>query len=402
MDVLFLLSLALLFGHLGGKVTGRVKLPGVVGYILIGLILGPSCMNLFSLKIVEHMGIVGDIALALVAFMIGSEMQAEVLKRQGAGLAAIIFLESFAAFFLVTFLIYFLTHKWYIALLFGAMAPASAPAGTVAVLQECKAKGPLTSTLLSVVGLDDGLAIIIYGFAAALAKNLLSHEYAVGVKDFLMGPALEILKSLSIGALVGVMLSYIFKKIRSSNDFLVLTLGAILLCSGLSNIWHLSLILTNLTLGLVLTNLYLHGARKASDVIQNITAPIFVVFFVLAGAHLQIRLLPAMGFVGIVYIIGRSVGLLGGAYVGATIGKAEKNVRNYLGLGILSQAGVAIGLALIVVKDFSPLGPEGEYVATLVINTIAATTIIFEVIGPVTTKIAIEKAGEVGKLNQTD
>ncbi len=227
------------------------------------------------------------------------------------------------------------------------MAPASAPAGTVAVLQEYKAKGPLTSTLLSVVGLDDGLAIIIYGFAAALAKNMLIGGQALNLTEFFMGPGLEVIKSIALGALVGYIFSYFAKKIRSKNDFLITSLGAIFLCAGLSNMFHLSLILTNLTLGLVLTNLYLHGARKATDVLGHLTAPIFVLFFVLAGAHLQIRLLPAMGLVGIVYIVGRSVGLLGGAYLGATIGKAEKNVRNYLGLGILSQAGVAIGLALI-------------------------------------------------------
>jgi Kef-type K+ transport system membrane component KefB len=151
-------------------------------------------------------------------------------------------------------------------------------------------------------------------------------------------------------------------------------------------------------LGLVLTNLYLHGARKSATAIEALTGPIFVIFFVLAGAHLKLSLLPSMGLIGILYIIGRIIGLMGGSYAGACISRADKNVRRYLGLGILSQAGVAIGLALIVVKEFSPLGPKGAHVSTLIINTIAATTIFFEILGPITTKIAITKSQEIGKL----
>ncbi len=398
MEILFLMGLALILGYAGSKIVGRFKFPGVVGYILIGLILGPSFLGIFTDHLVDSMGIISDIALAIVAFTIGSEMRAGVLRRQGAGLATIIFAESFFAFFCVAALVYFLTHKGYLALIFGAMAPASAPAGTVAVLQEYKAKGPLTSTLLSVVGLDDGLAIIIYGLAAALAKNMITGAQMMTAESFLVGPVAEIVESLILGAGVGAVLAFVLRHVRSKNETLVITLGAIFLCAGLSNAYHLSLILTNLMVGLVLTNISLHASRRAANVIEGLTAPIFVLFFVLAGAHLHLNLLPSMGLLGILYIIGRTVGLIGGAYFGATVSRADKNVRNYLGLGILSQAGVAIGLALITVKEFSALGPEGEAVATLVINTIAATTIIFEIIGPMTTKIAIEKAGEVGKL----
>jgi len=401
MDILLLIGLALVLGYAGGKLGNRFKFPSVVGYIMIGLILGPSFLNIFNNELVGSLGIISDVALGLVAFTIGSEMRSGVLRRQGKGLYAIIFCESFAAFFIVAISVYLLTHKLYLALLFGAMAPASAPAGTIAVLQECKAKGPLTSTLISVVGLDDGLAIIIYGFASVLAKTMITSSGNVfTLKTALFNPALEIVGSLAVGSVVAVVFTYFVRKTHRKAEILIMSLGAIFLCTGLSNTWHLSLILTNLALGIVMANMYLHTSRKVFNAIQDITAPIYVIFFVLAGAHLQIKLLPAMGFVGLVYIIGRIVGLMGGAYLGATIGGAEDNVRKYLGLGILSQAGVAIGLALIVVREFSPLGPEGAYVASLVINTIAATTIVFEIIGPITTKIAIERSGEAGKLKR--
>ncbi|MBN1354267.1 MAG: hypothetical protein JW994_06335, partial [Candidatus Omnitrophica bacterium] len=137
---------------------------------------------------------------------------------------------------------------------------------------------------------------------------------------------------------------------------------------------------------------------KTYDVIQGITPPLYLLFFVLAGAHLNIRLLPAMGMIGILYIIGRTTGLMSGAWFGATVTRSDENIRKYLGLGILSQAGVAIGLALLVGREFGSLNEVGKNLSTLVINTIAATTIFFEIIGPLATKIAISKAGEIGKL----
>ncbi len=400
MDTLLLVGLALLLGYAGSRITRRFKTPGVVGYILIGVILGPSLLKIFSKSMLGELGIISDMALALVAFTIGSEMRSSVLKRQGKGLASIIFAESFGAFFAVGILIYLLTKKLYLALLFAAMAPASAPAGTVVVLQEFKAKGPLTDTLLSVVGLDDGLAIVIYAFAAAIAKNLISSQASLSFSALLVNPLLEITGSIVLGFLIGFVFAYFARKIYDRNSLLIISVGAIFVCTGLSNMYHLSLILSNLTVGLVMANMFIHTSRRVFNIVQGITAPIYVIFFVLAGAHLELWLLPAMGAIGILYIIGRTSGLMGGAYLGAVISKAEDNVRKYLGLGILSQAGVAIGLALIAVREFSPLGPVGEHAALLVINTIAATTIIFEIIGPITTKIAIEKSGEIGQLRQ--
>ena len=173
MDILFFTGIAIIFGFVGGKVSNRLKLPSVVGYLLAGLILGPSFLNIFNLELLNNIGIFNDLALGVVAFIIGSEMRLSTLRKMGGGIIAIILSESFAAFLLVALGVYLLTHKLYIALIFGAMAPASAPAGTAVVLQEYKAKGPLTNALYAVVGLDDGLAIMIYAFAAALAKVLL-------------------------------------------------------------------------------------------------------------------------------------------------------------------------------------------------------------------------------------
>jgi Kef-type K+ transport system membrane component KefB len=165
----------------------------------------------------------------------------------------------------------------------------------------------------------------------------------------------------------------------------------------LSKYFHVSLILSNLGLGIVFANLFLLANRRAYQAIQSITLPIFIIFFVIAGAHLQIHLLSTMGLLGLIYIICRVLGKIGGAFFGATISKSNPAVRKYLGLGILSQAGVAIGLAILVTREFGSLGKAGEDLAVIVINTIAATTIIFEIIGPIATKFAISKAGEMNK-----
>ncbi|MDP8292584.1 MAG: cation:proton antiporter, partial [Candidatus Orphnella occulta] len=273
---------------------------------------------------------------------------------------------------------------------------ASAPAGTAVVLQECKAKGPLTNALYAVVGLDDGLAIMIYAFAAGLAKVFITHQH-MSLAGMVTKPLVEIGGSIVLGGVIGYLLGFVLKKVYNKKEILAVSIGFILLCAGLANYFHFSLILANLSLGMVFANSFLLANRRTYQSINSITLPIFIIFFVIAGAHLQISLLPAMGVLGLVYIICRTCGLMGGAYVGASIAKSPTVIRKYLGMGILSQAGVAIGLAIMVTKEFAGLGSAGKDLSIMVINTIAATTIIFEILGPIATKFAITRAGEAGK-----
>jgi len=395
MNILFFIGLAIIFGFYIGKLVKYIKLPSVVGYLIAGLFLGSSFFNIINFATLDKMNVLSDLALGIVAFIIGSEMRIALLRKMGKGLLTIILAESFGAFLLVFLGVYLLTRNLPTSLIFGAMAPASAPAGTVAVLKELKS-GPLTSTLYAVVGLDDGLAIMIYAFAAAISKMLLMHS-SISILKIVKGPIIEILGAILLGGLTGIILGYFIRKLHRKQEVLAISLGGILICIGLSNYLHFSLIMANLSMGMVFTNLFLFANRRSYDAINFITTPIFIVFFVIAGAHLQIRFLPAMGLIGLIYILCRSVGLIGGAFFGATISKMSIVIRKYLGFGILSQAGVAIGLAILVTKEFPPLGSEGQHLAVLVINTIAATTIIFEIIGPIATKFAISKAGEIGK-----
>jgi Kef-type K+ transport system membrane component KefB len=393
MSLLFFIGVALVVGLLGAKMFKKLKFPAVVGYIIAGVILGPSVLGVFNLELLDNLRGFSDLALSIVAFIIGSQMRLSILKKMGKGIVTIILSESFLAFFVVGLGVYLLTDKIYLALIFAAIAPASAPAGTAVVLQEHKAKGPLTNTLYAVVGLDDGLAIIIYAFSAALAKVFLQGG-SISLLEIAKDPLIEIFGSIMLGVLMGIIFGYFVRKLRLKEDILVVSLGVILIASGIAKYLHFSLILTNLSIGMVFANIFLLANRRVYQALESITSPIYIIFFVIAGAHLQLKLLPAMGLLGIIYIITRIIGLSGGAFLGATLAKQPPVIRKYLGFGILSQAGVAIGLALMATSEFSQMGAAGQELAVKVINTVAATTIIFEIIGPIATKFAIEKAGE--------
>lgn len=398
-----------------GKLVKRTSLPSLIGYMLVGAVFGPSFksvgLELFTEPVLDSLSFVTQIALGFVAFSIGCELSMKTLKRLGTGIIWIIFSESFMAFFLVTGLIYALTRDLPMALIFGSMAPASAPAGTVAIIQEYKAKGSLTQALYAVVGFDDGLAIIIFGFAAALAKSLLMAEapghVSEGFFQMLKAPTVEIILSIVVGTVLGFVMAQLVRFIKNSRDMLIVVFGIITLGTGLSMYWHLSLILTNMVIGFFLINTRREAlVHKATAPLLDIMPLIFVLFFCLAGAHLELSVLPSLGLLGITYILGRSAGLIGGARLGAVFGHVEEKIKKYVGLGILSQAGVAIGLALIVNAEFSELGnvnaegiTHGALIGTTVITTITATCIIFEIIGPILAKYALGKAGELNKVD---
>jgi Kef-type K+ transport system membrane component KefB len=401
---LTLLGAATIVAFYTGRVARLVKLPSLVGYMVIGVILGPSVLHLFDEPSMERLSFITEIALGFVAFSIGSELNLSSLKRLGVGIISIIFAESFGAFFAVVLALYVLTRDLPLSLIFASMAPASAPAGTVAVIQECRAKGSLTTTLYAVVGFDDGLAIIIFGFAAALAKNLLIREasgVSEGILGALLGPAKEIGLSFIVGGIIGLLFYHLVRRLQSARDILIIVFGFILLCTGLSVRWHLSLILTNMVVGFVLANMRHESLlHRVTNPLLDVMPLLFVLFFCLAGAHLNLSALPALGIIGVVYILGRSVGLIGGARIGASFGHVEDKVKKYVGLGILSQAGVAIGLSLIVKHELVQLNaryslPHALEIGSSVLATITATCIFFEIIGPILTKIALKRAGEI-------
>jgi len=379
-----------------GKGMKPLRLPSLIGFMLAGVVLGPSVLGLLDHEVQQRLSFLTDVALAFVAVSIGLELKLSVLRRLGSGIITVIFSESLMAFALVFGVVWLLTRNVPMALIFGAIAPASAPAGTVAVIKEYKAKGPLTQALYAVVGFDDGLGIIIFGFASAVARHLLEPGGEGGFFTLMSEPLLEILLSLGVGGVLALLFSLAARRVESRRDQFLLLFVFVMTATGLSQMFHLSLILTNMVLGMVVVNTQRSALIGGlHDALGDVMPLLFLLFFTLAGANLHVRELPALGLLGLVYVLSRSAGLMGGAWMGSALGGLDRSIRNNLGMGILSQAGVAIGLALIVKAEFSALGPAGEALGSTVITTVSATCIIFELIGPITTRIALKRAGEI-------
>jgi Kef-type K+ transport system membrane component KefB len=399
-SILAVLGLAVVVGLYAGRLARKVRLPSIIGYMLLGIVIGASGWNLLNTRVLEDLSFVTEICLGFVAFSIGTELSLRSLQRYGFGITSIILAESFGAFLVVWGALYLLTGDVTLSLIFGAVAPASAPAGTVAVIQEYKSKGSLTKALYAVVGFDDALAILIFGFAFAVVRSSLLQEKTGEVESLmpmLWGPAREIVFSLLVGTVVGIIFCQIVSRMHNPGEILIMVFGAVLVATGLSLSWHLSLILTNMVLGFVLVNTRSSVlVRRVMGPVMNVMPLLFVLFFCLAGAHLELGALPKLGLIGIVYVLGRSAGLVFGSRLGAMVGGVEDKVKKYIGLGILSQAGVAIGLSLIAKQQLDQLGTaRAAAMGSAVIATVTATSVIFEIVGPILTKVALEKAGEM-------
>lgn len=390
----FILGVLFIASVYAGMLVRKVRLPSLIGFMILGILAGPHSSGLISHDFLEELSFFSDLALGFVALSIGAELSLPALRRQGSAIWAIIVMESVLTFVAVALAIGLITGNWPLALLLGGIAPASAPAGTVAIIQEYKAKGPLTSALYSVVGFDDGLGIVIFGFASAAAFHMIG-EAAFSAATVLL-PVAEILGSLAIGTCAGFLFGILSAKLKSDSDLLTLITGFILVSNGLSEILNLSLILTNLAAGIVAVNTQSSSTISRMQKSVSHVMPIqFVIFFMLAGAHLNPASLIAAGFTGMIYLVARIIGKISGAWTGSAIGKADPVIRKNIGPGILSQAGVSIGLALIVQKEIGHTGSSGVEMAAMVITTITATSILFEIGGPLLTRAALRNAGEI-------
>ncbi len=394
MQILLLLGLILILGLTAGRLFEKFGVPQVVGYIVMGVLLGSSVTNLLPTRLLDELSGLTYVALAFIGFMVGGELKHSVFKKYGKQFLTILLSEGLLALVVVAGLTIFWTGNVALALLLGALSSATAPAATVDVLWEYRSKGPLTTTILAIVALDDGLALILYGFAFAFA-NVLVEGGALSLQVMLVQPMIQIFGSLILGGLSGFLLDRSLRFLRIQDDRLVIIVGAVLLASGAALYFDLSLILTNMAAGVMLTNLHPHRNENNFKIVKTFVPPIYIIFFIFVGARLQLGLLPTMGVLGILYVAGRTFGKWIGAYWGARISRAPQTVQKYLGFALFSQAGVAIGLALDIYQHFSQFGEAGTALGHMVINVIAATTLLVQVIGPPSVKYAIAKAGEI-------
>lgn len=396
-DILTTIGLIIAVAFLGSKAFQRFGIPQVVGFIVMGVLLGSSFFNVVPLELAQELTFVSEIALGLIGFDMGSHLRFSELRRLGRSITFILLFEAVGTFVLVTAGIYAITQSWHTALIFGALSSATAPAATVDVLTEYGAQGPLTTSLLAVVGLDDALALLLYSVTAALAESLLAGSGTPSLFSILELPLIEIGGSLVLGLSMGWLLDFIMCRMRERHDAMAVSIGFVFICVGLANSLDFSLILTTMIMGIVVVNRCAEHGLYIRFTIEQAGPVIYVLFFALVGARFQIKLLPSMGMLGLAYVALRSFGKFTGAWLGGTLGGAEPTVKDNLGLGLLSQAGVAIGLALASASRFSGYGEEGKDLGDLIINVITATTFVVQIIGPICVKLAISRAGEIGQ-----
>ncbi len=395
---LFIYIGMLFLGAYGVKlVTHKLRIPEVTGYVVLGIVLGQSVLHIYSPLVVEHLSSLTSVALGIIAFIIGLELRWDVIKKLGKSILCIVLMESLGTFIIVYGAIsLFFPGNQSLALLLAAVSSATAPAATVAVIKQYKAKGPLSSTILAVVGIDDAMALIIYAFVSSYVKSSLSGGQ-IELVSIIFSTMLTIGSALLLGGVLGTLYLLILRRVRN-NDWIEILLAAFLLIAlGICEEFHLSELLAIMCFGAVVSN----GSgvlRKKSGQIVELFTPLFMpLFFMLGGARLDITTLPTIGIMGLVYFLSRSVGKMGGATLGAVVGGAQKNVKKFIGFALLPQVGVALALALAVDQDFRipKFGDTGDMLATVVINILLFTTIITEVVGPLLTGVALKKSGEV-------
>lgn len=403
LNILFLLGLALFGGTIGGRVFQKLKIPQVVGYIAIGIIIGTSGLKIIDKEVLVALEPFNYFALGLIGFMIGRELKKEVFAKYGRQLVNVLMFEGVTSFILVSIFVSLLGIFIFkdvklacaLGLLLGAISSATAPAATTDVLWEYKTRGPLTRTVLSIVALDDGLALLLFAFASSVASRLIGHAHS-SIFKLLNQPLYEIGGSILIGIAAGWLLIKILKLHSQREKILTFSLGTVSLALGLSLALHVDMLLTAMTLGMIIVNYAPETSKKTFELMEGFTPPIYILFFVLVGAKLDIsKMSLPIAVLTLVYLVGRSVGKSIGANLGARISKMPETVQKYLPLCLFSQAGVAIGLSIVAAQAFP------EQIGNAIIIVITATTFIVQLIGPPLTKMAVVKAKEVG-LNVTE
>ncbi|MEW6087597.1 MAG: cation:proton antiporter [bacterium] len=401
-NVLFLLGLILFAGAIGGKIFQKLKIPQVVGYIIAGIIFGRSGLNIINKNIIEALIPFNYFALGLIGFMIGGELKKEVFQRYGRHLIIILLAEGLAAFIIVFILVGLLgnlvlgggVYYWALGLLLGAIASATAPAATTDVLWEYKTKGPLTTTILGIVALDDGLALLLFAFASSIAPGMLGTRSSI--YSAISKPVYEIVLGILVGIIFGFILIKILRKYAEKEKILVFSLCSILFALGAALIMEIDMLLAAMTMGIVLVNYEPRLSKDVFNLTFGFATPFYILFFFLVGAKfdLQVTSLSVL-FIAIIYVLGRTFGKMAGAYLGAKYSDAPATVMKYLPYCLFSQAGVAIGLSILASQIFP--GQIGDSIIVI----ITLTTFVVQLLGPPCVKYAVVKAQEDG-LNITE
>ena len=408
MNTLLTVSVALLAGLLMTRLFKKLKLPAVTAYLIAGVLIGPYCLGSFGIdglgfashEAVSSLSLVAEVALGFIAFSIGNEFRLEELKKTGKQAFVIGIMQAVAAMLLVDGALiglhFIMPEKLSLAqaLTLGAIATATAPAATLMVVRQYKAKGPLTKLLLPIVALDDAVGLIAFAVSFGIAKTLVSGD--LDLISILVNPFVEIIASLILGAVMGWVLTQLEKLFNSNTNRLNLTIGIVFLTASLSGLHfelgpvsvHFSSLLVCMMLGTVFCNI----CPLSEDLMERSdkwTSPLFALFFVISGAELELDVFLDLSIViiGLIYIAFRCIGKYYGAMCSAVMTRCSPAICKYLGITLWPQAGVALGMCATAMQ----LGEEGN----LIRNITLFSVLIYELFGPVLTRMALQAAGEI-------
>ena len=417
MQALLCLSISLLAGLLLSRVAKILKLPAVTAYLVAGILIGPYCLGALgvsglgftSKEDVESISLLADVALGFIAFSIGNEFRLTQLKKIGKQATIVGIFQAVVTTLLVDAVL-LIVHlimpdklSLSTALVLGAIASATAPAATLMVVKQYKAKGPVTDILLPVVALDDAVGLVLFAVSFGIAKAI--KIGAISIISILVEPFLEIVLSLALGAGMGFLFSFCERFFHSRSKRLAVSVGFVILTIGLSMLKfqiggvHIgfSPLLVCMMLGTIFCNIC-DFSEELMDRVDRWTAPLFVVFFVISGAELELSVFADIMIVliGIVYILSRSAGKYSGAYLSSKLAGCDENIVKYLGITLLPQAGVALGMANMAMNS-AELGAEGLLIANITLFAV----LIYEIVGPALTKMALLKAGDINPEGKT-
>ena len=390
MSELTSLGLILLFALLVGHLVKFARVPEVTGYLLAGMLVGPSVLGWVTHENLQALHVFSEVGLGLILFSIGSVFEFSRMRRIGRGVLALTLAESALAAVLVAGGMLAIGQPWQVALLLGAIAVETGAASTLMVIRENNASGPFTEALTGVIGLNNIFALVAFSLAAAtLDLSALAAGGAVtpsGVGRAVFPLVWQLVGSSALGFLVGLLLAGWASRVVESGEVLILLVGCVLLTVGVATAVDLSPLVASLAVGATMANLSAKS-RHLFDALSKTDPPLYVIFFVLAGADLNLALLPSLGVLGAVYVLCRAGGKLGGAWYAARRARFPEPVQRLMGLSILAQAGLAVGLVLVTRQRFPDIAPT---VTTVVLGAV----VVFEIAGPLSARFALDRSRE--------
>lgn len=410
MEILLAIGVAMFAGLFLSRFTSKLNLPDVTSYLVAGVLVGPLCLGRLgvpglgfsSMEFVEDMGLLCDVALGFIAFSIGSEFRISALRKTGRQATVIAIFQALMATLLVDLTLLglhlILGDRLPVStcLILGAIATATAPAATIMVINQYKAKGPLTDILLPIVALDDAVGLVVFAVSTGIARALLSGS--VSLISLLVNPLVEIIGSLLLGAALGWVFSLVEKFFNSGSKRLSLAVAFVIICTALSKLHFqfesgLEIGFSSLLVTMMCSCVFCNLCDFSEEIMykcERWTAPVYVLFFVISGAELDLTVFGDLAVVGIgiAYIISRSAGKIFGANISARLTRCEPSICKYLGITLLPQAGVALGMSVVVAAQF---GEEGAIIRNIVLFSV----LIYELVGPILTRMALTAAGDI-------